>query len=209
MIGQVKGVFKPVNKDKNLVEFLEKNLVNKWVDEFLEIDKRYKNNIVFIEDELKSKFDSVCKLGSKFQEQEAKGEIKYIYFSLLRTSFFKNEWLWRIDLYDEKWFLDKTECSINISLDFIYNSFFQKIEELKEKKKEYGRSITDMDIEDVMIGEADKYHILATEFLKSIIDKLIKVPCYENLKKTEDVKIMAGEYIGASEVIYPKQDVLA
>lgn len=221
MIGQVKGVIKPVNKEKIIIDFLEKNVVNKWVDEFLEIDKRYKNNMVSIEEELKAKFDSVCKLGSELQEKEAKGEIKYIYFSLLRTSFFKNKWLWRIDLYDEKWFLDKAECSINISLDFIYSSFFQKVEELKEKKKQYAhikkvrstnmnfRLITDMDIEDVMLGEADKYHTLATEFFKEIIEKLIKVPYYEKLKKSKDMKIMSGEYIGASEIIYPSQEVSA
>ena len=211
-------MIKPIYKEKILFEFLEKYVVNKWIHEFSQIDEKYKNNISVIEEELKSKFDSICKLGEELQNQGVKGEIKYIYFSFLRTSLLKNKGEFRIDLYDENWFLDKAECSINIELDFIYGSFFQHMKELKEKKKEYAhmkkvrstnmnfRVITDMDIEDIMLGEADKYHILAVEFMKEIIENLIEVPFYKKMKKLEEINIMAGEYMDASEIIYPKQD---
>lgn len=195
-----------INKEELLAEFEEKYVANRWVNEFIQIDERYKNNIVAIEENLISKFDSVCKKVRDLQERNLKGEIKYIYFSLLRTSLLENKGRCRIDLYDENWFLDKEEASINIDLDFIYTSLFKHMEELKEKKNEYGRNITDMDIENIMLEEAEKYHILAVEFLKGLIEKFIKISSYEEIKKTEDIMILAGEYMDATEIIYPRQE---
>ncbi|MBU3134566.1 hypothetical protein KPL40_19340 [Clostridium gasigenes] len=195
-----------INKEELLAEFEEKYVANRWVNEFIQIDERYKNNTVAIEENLISKFDSVCKKVRDLQERNLKGEIKYIYFSLLRTSLLENKGQYRIDLYDENWFLDKEEDSINIDLDFIYTSLFKHMEELKEKKNEYGRNITDMDIENIMLQEAEKYHILAVEFLKGLIEKFINISSYEEIKKIEDIMILAGEYMDAKEIIYPRQE---
>lgn len=199
-------MLKPINKPKVLSEFIEKYVVNRWVNEFTEIDERYKKNITTIDEELTSKFDSICRSGIDLQEQGLKGDIKYIYFSLLRTSLLKNKGEFRIDLYDEKWFLDKSECSIKINLDFIYDSLFKHMEELKENKKKNIRGIRDMEIESIMLKEADKYHVLAIEFFKNSIEKLLEIPSYKELKKIEDIRIMAGEYMDAAEIIYPEQE---
>lgn len=194
------------NKGEILEEFLEKYLVDRWVNEFLEIDEMYKSDKDAIEENLILKFDEVCRKTICLQEKQLKGEIKYIYFSLLRTSILENRGEYRIDLYDENWFLDKEECSINIDLNFIFDSIFKHREELKEKKKEYGKNITDMDIENIMLKEIDKYHILAVEFLKGMIEKFIKTSSYSEMKKTEDIMILAGEYMDVTEVIYPEKE---
>lgn len=191
-----------VDKKKLLREFEEKYVVNRWTSEFNEIINKYESNRESIEEEIISKFDLVCKEAIALQEEQLKGKIRYIYLSLLRTSIFENKGQWRIDLYDPNWFLDKEECFINIDLNFIYDSLFSHMEELLEKKKKYGRNITDMDIENIKLKEANKYHILAFEFLKSLIEKFVKISSYENMKKTEDIKILAGEYMDEAKVIY-------
>ena len=147
----------------------------------------------------------MCKKAIEIQEKNLKGEIKYIYFSLLRTSILENKGEYRIDLYDENWFLDKQETSINIDLNFVYVPLFDFINELKEKKHEYGRTITDMDIESIMLREILKFHILAVEFLRDIVKKFITIPSYENMKKSSDIKILAGEYMDEAEIIYPQK----
>ena len=53
---------------------------------------------------------------------------------MLRTMLLENKGIWRIDLYDENWFLDKEECSINIDLNFIYEHLFDHMEEFLMKK---------------------------------------------------------------------------
>lgn len=194
-----------VDKEKLLREFEEKYVVNRWTSEFNEIIKEYESNIESIEEDIISKFNLVCKEATALQEKQLKGKIRYIYIFLLRTSILENKGQWRIDLYDKNWFLDKEECSINIDLNFIYDSLFNHMEELSEKKKEYGRNITDMDIENIKLKEANKYHMLSFEFLRNLIEKFVKISSYENMKKTEDIKILAGEYMDEVKVIYSTQ----
>ncbi|OOM82376.1 hypothetical protein CLPUN_02540 [Clostridium puniceum] len=196
-------MLKQINKQELLTNFEEKYVTDKWVDKFLEVDEMYKSDKAAIEENLIITFEEVCKQTITLQEKQLKGGIKYIYISLLRTSILENKGEYRIDLYDENWFLDKEENSINIDLNFIYVPLFDFIKHLKEKKKEYGRNITDMDIENIMLREVYKFHVLAVEFLKDIVKKFIETSSYENMKKTKYITILAGEYMDEAEIIYP------
>jgi len=200
-------MLKQIDKNKVLREFEEKYVTDKWVDKFLEVDEMYKGDKAAIEENLSLSFDKVCKQAIVFQGKQLKGEIKYIYISLLRTSILENKGEYRIDLYDENWFLDKEETNINIDLNFIYVPLFDFIKELKEKKKEYGRTITDMDIENIMLREVYKFHVLALEFLKGLIENFIKISSYEEMEKAEDIRILAGEYMDEAEIIYPENSI--
>lgn len=200
-------MLKQIDKNKVLSEFEEKYVTDKWVDKFFEVDEMYKADEAAIEENLIGAFEDVCKKAIEFQEKQLKGEIKYIYFSLLRTSILENNGEYRIDLYDENWFLDKAETSISIDLNFIYVPLFDFIKELKEKKKEYGRTITDMDIENIMLREVYKFHVLAIEFLKNMVRKFITAPAYEAMRKADDIKILAGEYMDEVEIIYPQKSM--
>lgn len=197
-------MLKQIDKYKVLSEFEEKYVTNQWPYKFLEVDEMYKSDKAAIEENLIETFEKACKKAIELQEKQLKGKIKYIYISLLRTSILENNGEYRIDLYDENWFLDKEETGINMDLNFIYVPLFDLIKELKEKKKEYGRTITDMDIENIMFKEVYKFHILAVEFLKNIVEKFVTTPAYEAMEKAEDIKILAGEYMDEVEMIYTK-----
>jgi hypothetical protein len=195
-------MLKQINKEAVLIEFNNKYVMDKWVYQFLEVDEMYKADKAAIEENLIGAFEEVCKKAIMLQEKQLKGEIKYIYISLLRTSLLENNGEYRIDLYDEKWFLDKEEASINIDLNFIYVPLFDFIKELKEKKKEYGRTITDMDVENIMFREIYKFHVLAVEFIKNIVKSFVNTPSYEKMGKTADITILAGEFMDEAEIIY-------
>ncbi|WP_252244582.1 MULTISPECIES: hypothetical protein [unclassified Clostridium] len=190
------------DKDKILEEFKTKYVDNIWVDNFIRIDEFYRNNKEDIDSELIKRFDSVCEKCIDMQKNNLKGKVTYIYFSLLRTSIIEAKGEFRIDLYDENWFLDKQESSISIKLDFLYSSLFEMKSNLKSRKIEYGRTITDMDIEHIILDEADKYHILAVEFLKELVSKFIESDSYKEMKKSSNIKILAGELMDSSEIIY-------
>ncbi|MBY6915842.1 hypothetical protein FDB42_16140 [Clostridium botulinum] len=190
------------DEDKILEEFKTKYVDNIWVDNFIIIDEFYRNNKEDIDSELIKRFDSVCEECISMQNDNLKGQVTYIYFSLLRTSILEGKGEFRIDLYDENWFLDKQECSINIELDFLYSSLFELKSNLKSRKIEYGRTITDMDIEYIILDEADKYHILAVEFLKELVSKFIEIDSYKEMKKSSNIKIISGELMDSSEIIY-------
>ncbi len=193
------------DKDKVLKEFREKYVESRYEEELKNILEKYNEHKDSIKEELTSKFNSVCKEAILFQEKDLKGEIKYIYFSLLRTSLLENKGEWRIDLYDEKWFLDKEECSIDIDLDFIYVPLFNHMKEISEKKKEYLRTIKEKDIHIIKLQEGNKYHNLALNIIRGILKSFLECDCYKEMKKKEDIVIMAGEYMDAAVQINDKK----
>lgn len=120
----------------------------------------------------------------------------------LRTGILENKGLWRIDFLDEKWFMDKEECSENIDLSCFYEELFKYCNELMEKKKQYGRAITEMDVEEIKMAEADKYHIEIIKIFKNIINEILETEEYKNLNKDEEIKIFTGEYMDKTVLLY-------
>ncbi|MBC2580545.1 hypothetical protein [Clostridium sp. DJ247] len=194
-----------INKNEALQDFIEKYIADRWQEELFVIDERYKKNKEHIDNELISVFDSICKNALKLQNQDKKGDIKYIYISFLRTSIMDNKSFYRIDAYDKNWFLDKEECCTYWNTDFVFNSLFNHIEELEEKKKEYAKKITSMDIERIKLLEALKYNALVTEFIREMIPRLIETEGYIEMGKSLEICILVGEYMDASEIIYGKK----
>jgi len=189
-----------IRADKNqlLKEFQEKYVADRYKEELKKILEKYNKDKDSIKENLTSKFNSVCQEAIFLQEKDLKGEIKYIYFSMLRTSLLENKGQWRIDLYDDKWFLDKEECGVNIDLPFIYEPLFNHMKELSEKKKEYLRTIKEKDIEGIKLTEANKYHSLALNIIRGILQSFLECASYKEMEKKEDIVIMAGEYMDAA-----------
>ncbi|BCZ47460.1 hypothetical protein psyc5s11_35270 [Clostridium gelidum] len=192
----------PVNKEKIMDEFKTKYVEGRFYEESPKIYEMFEDNKKSIIEELILKFKEVCKKAINMQEQGLKGEIKYIYISYLRTSLMQNLGVYRIDFYDDKWLLDKEECFINIDLSFIYEPLFNHMEELQIKRKEYGRTITEMDIEKIKIKEGNKYHRLGIKILESIVNDFVECDEYKEMKKNYEISILAGEYCDEAVLIY-------
>ncbi|GAA0078125.1 hypothetical protein UT300005_25030 [Clostridium sp. CTA-5] len=192
------------DKEKIMNEFNLKYVDGRFDKESTNIHEEFNKNKLNITETLISKFKEICKKANKLQEQGLKGKIKFIYISYLRTSLIENTGIWRIDLYDEKWFLDKEECAENIDLTFIYNPLFNHMQELLEKRKEYGRTITEMDIEKIKLIEGDKYHNLAIKILQNMIENFLECSEYKDMKNHEELMIFAGEYRDNTVLLYER-----
>lgn len=192
----------PVDKEKILQEFKDKYVNNRFINEIPKINKKIEKNEKVIKNEILLNFNKVCENAKNLQNQNLKKEIKFIYISFLRTSLLENKGIWRIDLFDENWFLDKEECFINLDFSFIYEDLFDFIEELQEKKKEYGRSITEMDIEKIKLQEGDKYHNLIMRFFENKINELIECENFKEMNKHNELMIFTGEYMDEVELLY-------
>lgn len=191
-----------MDKNEALKDFVEKYVKGRWQHEFVAIDKKFRENKASIENGLKAAFESLCNSVLTLQNQNAKGSIRYIYFSFLRTSIMEDNAFYRIDAYDEKWFLDKQECFAMWDADFIFRNLFDHMNEIKTKTGDYARKISPIDVEEIKQCEALKYHTLTTEFIKEMIPMLIECKPYKEMAKAPDINILAGEFMDRSEVLY-------
>lgn len=192
----------PVDKEKVMAEFKTKYVEGRFEEGYPKIEEKIDKHKEVIKEDIICKFKEVCKRAKKMQEENLKNEIKYIYISYLRTSFMQNSGKYRIDLYDDKWFLDKEECSVDIDLSFLYEFLFAHIEELQERKKQYGRTITEMDVENIKLREGDKYHKIGIKLLETLVNDLVECDEYKEMKKSNEISMFAGEYRDEALLIY-------
>ncbi|RRJ63177.1 hypothetical protein EHV15_09780 [Paenibacillus oralis] len=191
-----------MSREEALGLFLENHVLDRWQGDLETISETFIKN----QDSIKAGFagvmDAVCRKGAGFQDTGVKGEIQFIYLSLLRTSVKEHQADYRIDLYDERWFFDPVECSLNWQAEFIFAPLFQRMRELDQLKSSYARKVSSMDIERILQMEAERYHLVAIEFMRSMVPAVLDCEGYKLLAKKPNLCIFAGEYRDRSEVIY-------
>ncbi|MOA27830.1 hypothetical protein D3C78_1487300 [compost metagenome] len=109
---------------------------------------------------------------------------------------------YRIDIHDERWFLDPVECFSHWQADFIFDPLFKRMRELEAVKTSYARKISTMDIERILQIEAIRYHLFTIEFMRSMIPSILECEGYNQLGKKPNICILAGEYRDRSELLY-------
>ncbi|OPH46696.1 hypothetical protein BC351_14520 [Paenibacillus ferrarius] len=190
-----------MNKQEALDDFLESFVFDQWLKDLLPIDQALEAQRSSIEQSFSDAFESVWTQVSELQEQGLKGDIRYVYISLMRTSIMENRPDYRIDAYDHNWFMDAAACVGGWRADFIFDPLFRRMEELEKQKSAYARKVTSMDIARIKQIEAVKYHLLAIEFMKTRISALLTSNGYLRMGKTPDIHWMVGEFRDQSELL--------
>ncbi|CAH1226009.1 hypothetical protein PAECIP111893_05314 [Paenibacillus plantiphilus] len=183
-----------MDRDTVLDKFLEEHVFDQWLDDLIPIGDALNERKEEIEHGLSQTVDTVWRQVAEQQEQGVKGVIHYVYISLLRTGIMENIPHYRIDAYDENWMMDKVECTALWRADFIFEPLFRRMKELEQTKKAYARKITSQDLDRIKQIEAVKYHLLAIEFIKSMMPALLSSMEYSRIAKSPGISWMAGEF---------------
>ncbi|WP_098748613.1 hypothetical protein [Paenibacillus sp. EZ-K15] len=191
-----------MSREEALGHLLENHVFDRWQGDLDIISESYIQNQDATIAEFVSSVDSACKKAAELQDAGMKGDIQYIYLSLLRTSLMEYKVSYRIDIHDERWFLDPVECSSHWKAEFIFNPLFQRMRELEAVKSSYARKISTMDIERILQIEAIRYHLLAIEFMRNMVPSILECEGYNLLVKKPNICILAGEYRDRSELLY-------
>ncbi|CAH1189905.1 hypothetical protein PAECIP111893_00003 [Paenibacillus plantiphilus] len=183
-----------MDRDTVLDKFLEEHVFDQWLDDLIPIGDALNERKEEIEHGLCQTLDTVWRQVAEQQEQGVKGAIHYVYISLLRTGIMENIPHYRIDAYDENWMMDKVECTALWRADFIFEPLFRRMKDLEQVKKGYARKITSQDLDRIKQIEAVKYHLLAIEFIKSMMPALLSSMEYSRIAKSLGINWMAGEF---------------
>ncbi|ANF97265.1 hypothetical protein [Paenibacillus bovis] len=194
------------DRDSALDEFLQQYVLEGWLGDLPIIEKNYEEHKEHIEQGLIDALREACRRAGELQSAGQKGPIRYMYISLLRTAIMNNQPTYRIDCYDERWFLDHVECTVHWDATFTFQPLFDRMKQLDELRRPYGRRITVMDIEKIQQIEAVKYHTLTVEFIKSMMPVWVEHPDWTRLTKAAGCAILAGEFRDESELLCQLED---
>ncbi len=189
-------------RDEAMQEFLEQHVLSGWLDDVPLIENNCTQHEQRLIDTLMSALEQSCNEASRLQATGEKGPVRHIYISLLRTSLLDNRAQYRIDCHDQRWFLDDTDSTAYWDAGLIFDPLFQRMQQLKEQRKSYGRRITVMDIEKIMQLEAIKYHTLTMHIVQALLPYWLEHPTWLALNKTPDCSIYAGEFHDECELLH-------
>lgn len=141
------------------------------------------------------------------QETGRKGPATYLWISFLRVNILNDIWQYRLDLYDGNFFSDKTECTSNWELDFVWKYLKRRIDQLGQtiSKGIYANKIRQYHRDKIKLTMAFQYHQIIVKFTQQIIKEALQTPEYDSLIKGSTLKILMGEYFDHSVLLYEKQ----
>ncbi|MDR1702243.1 MAG: hypothetical protein LBR56_05665 [Sporomusaceae bacterium] len=125
-----------------------------------------------------------------------KGTAAYICISFLYTNLLRDIWQYRLDVYDQNFFLDQTECSGLWETEFAFNCLKTRLENLGQEIKGsiYANKVRQHHLNSVKMALGVQYHAVATVLTKNIIEDVIDLLKEEHFLETSHLQIMMGEY---------------
>lgn len=190
-----------MTKERALGHFIEHHILHKWQEDMVIIDEVYQKQQDQIEANFIAVIEGVCLKARSMQEQGRKNTAQSLYYSMLRTSMKRYQAHYRLDLYDEQWYLDEARCMGTWNADFIFAPLFERMRKLEVVRTEYARKVTVMDVERIMQLELPRYHGIAVEFIRSMLPSIWGVMMKNEIAVTSPFYIYAGEYRDQAELL--------
>ena len=193
-----------MNQETLLHTFITNQTVG-WLEEDLPtMENEFPANREKMIVSLSAAIKEVCCQARQQQEAGAKGSAAYLCISFLRTNILDDIWQYRLDLYDEKFPLDRTECSGIWNMEFVWGNFTKRLTELADAVRSgiYVNKIRPFNINAIKMTMAEKYNLAAIVLTQMIIKEAIQTPEYADMAKVIDFTIMMGEYQDQCITIY-------
>lgn len=194
-------------QEKLVQDFIEKQTEG-WLEEDVPVmQQKFPANQNQITESLSAVISKLCRQASRQQQTGSKGSAAYLCISFLRTNILDDRWQYRLDIYDEKFYLDRTECTGCWEIDFVWDYLKARLVQLNKAVRSgmYVNRVHPGNLSPVKLAMAQQYHQIAMVCTKLIIEEAITTPEYTRLRKVPNFKITMGEYLDKSMLLYEEQ----
>ncbi|HEX9062340.1 MAG TPA: pentapeptide repeat-containing protein [Clostridia bacterium] len=195
-----------MNREEALQHFKETYVSKKCNEKLFALEEFYQKNINELIPGLVEAFRQICIKAKKMQQENKKGKIGYITFSMLRTSIAEGKHKCLVEAFDGSWFLDFQECSTEYDASWAFKFLDELGTELEEKRRMYAGSITASDLERIKLLEAQKFNSYVISLARYVTPKMDVLKEYQELSKEDEFEIRAGEYHDYTETVF-KEDM--
>lgn len=193
-----------MNPEERIQDYIKLQTTG-WLEEDLPVLKKEfcVHREKFVES-LATAIGQLCTQGRVQQEAGEKGPAAYLCISLQRTHILENNWCYRLDLYDDGFYLDRTECSVDWDLEFVWDALKKRLENLNGiiRKGIYANKIRPYHLNQVKLKMAVQYHEAARNFTQQIIQEAFKA----DIAKAPAFLVLMGEYNDYSMQIYEERN---
>jgi uncharacterized protein (UPF0248 family) len=130
------------------------------------------------------------------QQIGKKGPAAYLCISFLRTNLLEDNWEYRLDIYDDKVYLDSVECVETWELNFVWKHLKRRMSELGETIKHslYANKVRAHHLNQIKMTMAEKYQQAAILLTGRLLPKAIEQINLAGISKVSVFTILMGEY---------------
>lgn len=146
-----------------------------------------------------------CGQIGRMQENQAKGPLGYLHFSLLRTELLDGRAALLVEAYDHRWYQDPDPCIFTYDGTWAFDFWMRLKPQLEEGRKRYLGQVTPADVERFMLRETGKYLQFVVALIRDAMRDASNVSEFRKLALEAQAEIRVGEYQDLSEVVY-KED---
>jgi hypothetical protein len=193
-----------MTQENLMQEFIEKQTAN-WLEEDVPfMQQKFPERQSEITETLSTAISQLCREASQQQQAGGKGPAAYLCISFLRTDILEDCFQYRMDVYDENFYLDRNECTDCFEIDFVWQYFKVRMDQLEKAihASIYRNKIRTRQLNAVKLAMAEQYHQVAMICTKLVIDEAVKTAEYRDLSKVPDFKIIMGEYKDKNMLLY-------
>lgn len=177
-------------------DFLEKQTAS-WLEEDVPImQENFPRNQGEITNSLSAAIANLCHTASEQQQAGYKGKAAFLCISFLRTNILEDSFQYRLDIYDERFYLDRMECTGCFELDYVWDYFQNRMAELTKaiRSSVFANRIRTRQLNAVKLAMAELYNEVAIICTNLVLAEALKSPEYAALRKVPNFKIVMGEY---------------
>lgn len=169
------------------------------------LDTYVKQNFDDLAEQFVTCFEEYCRKIIIMQQKERKGRIGFIHLSVLRTSILAKRHQIRLDAYDEKWYLDRNECSGVYDVSAFYQGLDELADLLEQARQQSLGRITFAEVQSTLFEESNKYLLFVAELVRVAIKKAVETESFQQMKRAEQCMVCIGGYQDRVDVLY-KED---
>lgn len=183
-----------MRRDEALAHFRENSVQPQIGQSLAELDAYYQDNWEELTGNLQKAFVRLCQKTVGMQAAGKKNSISYIYGSFLYSSLCFGQSVCRLDAYDEKWFLDRVECTAFYDAGWAFSFLHGACSRLAQESKKYAGAITCYDIELIKRAEAGRYSEYIEDLGEKVIEDVFPAPEFQALETADELTVYMGEY---------------
>lgn len=177
------------------------------------IKEHFYNSCKMIQEELEAHGDMIWKelrdiiseilaRIDELQKQYNKGGIKYFVFSLLNCSIYLGRIEFRIDALDDSFYLDEQEAAGYYCPQFLQDKYREGLDCFYRKVTEKFVRIQNYELQDINEVYAQYYSSIMFRMLESLGGLIMKTITESGVCIADDLKILYGQYMDKTAVVY-------
>ncbi|WP_019636967.1 pentapeptide repeat-containing protein [Paenibacillus fonticola] len=191
-----------MDKQEALSHFYKEYFIPGLAESIEDVETKFNQYRTELALHVENSFREICLLVNTMQSKQEKDPIAYIHYSLMRTSVLEESYLYRVEAYSNKWYLDEQACMSVYDASWAYQSISMMKEKLVVEQRKYMGLLNPADIENMIQSALKYFHQFIVSLIKSVVSQLVQLQEYQSIQKSDRLYIRSGEYKDISETLY-------